>query len=235
MYVQEIINRLNMARYSIYGSIVMEIGHEINNHLNSISLASQIIDLYNKNDNKSDIDQKLEIINHNIESIQNFTQKMISIKSTLKASDFSKERWDLVSPLAVIRDNVSVFGGINRFDKLNISFDSISPDFYIYTNTDIFDLIISVILLDSSIIVRHGEITFASRRENDTKSLLITASCEDSSISLNNLFFDEDIRILNDHLIISLKLIENTLSLCNASMNVDDEGENLSAIRIIYS
>jgi len=235
MEAKDVINRLNIARYAIYGSIVMEIGHEINNHLNSISLSSQIIELYAGKGNTEDLNPKLEIINNNIESIQKFTQKMISIKTMLKPEDFSREKWDLVNPNAAVRDAVNILGSINRFDRVEISLDDLEKELYLFTSNDVFDLIISVLLLNISSLVREGSISFAGRKKDGEKHIRIKAVSPGEKLSHESLIFPCDIGILNGHLAISHNLLEDVLRLCGAFIRTDDEGEGIYSLSLIYS
>lgn len=235
MDTENIIERLNTVRYSLYGSIVMELGHEINNHLNSISLSSQIIDLYLNNDHHGEIDQKLLVINNNIGAIQRFTQKMVSIKELIKAEDISKNGWELVNPQYIIRDTLSSVGCINRFDRVSIEYSSIPSDFYLHTNLDVFDLLIFIILLDISLLIKQGAISIRAFSGNMEKGLCLELKDILSFPSMNDLFFKGDTRIIHNGLLISLNLVNDALKLFNADLKLDFTEEKLHAVRIIYS
>lgn len=227
----EIIYRLNRARYLLYGSITSELGHEINNHLNSISLSSQLMDLYAQSNMQDELLSKLTIINNNLEAIQNFTQKMVFIKDIINIDFFQSESFEIIYPHHIIRAFHSSFGKLNRFDKVKIEASAITEDFYIKANIFIIDLFITIILMDLALLLKTGIITIQPCIEGEQKGMVFIFPRLSEFLSQK----DKEIHLTEDGFLIGFKLINDTLSLFGGELILEDIGDQQSFIKIIYS
>lgn len=231
----EIINRVNIARSALYGSVLGEIGHEINNHLNSISLSSQIIELYAQTQKEEEIINKLQIIDDNLESVQAFTKKMVGLKEMLTTDILKKENWDMVGPGQILKDIMDSFGKINRFDKVQVDYDDILPEYSILTNYFVMDFIILALLMNTSLQLQKGRLIFSGEIQGEVKILKMSILSDGDTINYDDMLFESDFLIRDRGLFISFHLINDVLNLLNATM-VYSKGENdISNIGLIYS